>query len=104
MSTKRKLITKFDIVEVLHLKQTDAAKTLGVSLSTLKSRYYKLFAGKWPNSQERELMLTTSFNRRVEEHILSAVRIPNLLNSREEDEKKIHPDAFKVLQRNSDVR
>ena len=99
MSTKRKLITKYDIVEVLHLKQTDAAKTLGVSLSTLKSRYYKFFVSKWPNSQERELMLTTPIEKRIEEHILSTVRISNLINPTEEDEKVIPEETIKILQR-----
>ncbi|KAL9653876.1 hypothetical protein ABK040_012936 [Willaertia magna] len=35
-----------------HLPQREAAKKLGISLSTLKRRYYELNLGKWPYSRK----------------------------------------------------
>lgn len=101
MSTKRKLITKADIVGVLHLKQTEAAKYLGVSLSTLKSRYYRLFSAKWPNHQQREAISNQSPDERVYKHIVDTMRINHVLNPTMEPEKMITEETWKELERKS---
>jgi hypothetical protein len=51
---KRGKILKHDIVRYMVLPQPDVAPKLGVSLSTLKRRYYELGVGRWPvNSMYR---------------------------------------------------
>jgi predicted DNA-binding protein (UPF0251 family) len=45
-----------EILSVLHLTQPDAAKKLGISLTTLKRRFKEMNMGRWPiNSQENSL-------------------------------------------------
>ncbi|KAL0489794.1 hypothetical protein AKO1_009276 [Acrasis kona] len=46
--TAKKLLSSIKIIQSMKITQTDAANMLGVSVSTLKRRYYKLGLGRWP--------------------------------------------------------
>ncbi|KAL0489381.1 hypothetical protein AKO1_010687 [Acrasis kona] len=46
--TAKKFLPTIKIIQSMNISQTDAANMLGVSVSTLKRRYYKLGLGRWP--------------------------------------------------------
>lgn len=59
--TSKRPLSKNDILSVIEYPQGDAALLLGVSLSTLKRRFYELDLGRWPYPQ-----LKLPHNLRVE--------------------------------------
>ncbi|KAL0478332.1 hypothetical protein AKO1_008571 [Acrasis kona] len=46
-------LEKNDVLKYLHLPQHEACLLLGISLSTLKRKFYELGIGKWPSKSER---------------------------------------------------
>lgn len=48
ISTKKNELTKEEIAKYFSYSQSTAAKMLGISVSTLKRRYYAMNLGKWP--------------------------------------------------------
>jgi hypothetical protein len=48
INTKKQELTKEEISKYFSYSQSTAAKMLGISVSTLKRRYYSMGLGKWP--------------------------------------------------------
>ncbi|KAL0486484.1 hypothetical protein AKO1_012048 [Acrasis kona] len=42
-----------NILKCMHLSQQEASDKLGISLSTLKRRFYEFGVGRWPSKSER---------------------------------------------------
>jgi hypothetical protein len=90
-------IPMHDIIRYLTLPQPTAAEKLGVSISTLKRRYYELNLGRWPiNSSNGE-----NGEEFKQEQLLShqeKVKLENIQNDREVDAKIVDSLTMKVLQ------
>src|SRR3989338_3125777 len=77
-----------DIVRVMTLPQPIAAQTLGVSISTLKRRFYELQFGRWPNIELDAQSVPTQKPKKG----LNA-----LLNEHQDEEANIDNITMKVL-------
>jgi hypothetical protein len=83
-------IPKYDIVRLMTIRQDIAAVKLGVSLSSLKRRYYELNLGRWP--------IYSSYILAPELHGVEKMYICNILGEEVEDERTINSLTIKVLQ------
>ncbi|KAG2378841.1 hypothetical protein C9374_007989 [Naegleria lovaniensis] len=57
---KKREISRQDMEKYFHVSQTVAAKLLGVSVSTLKRRFYEEFNMKWPYVPTKQLTSTST--------------------------------------------
>ncbi|KAL0485944.1 hypothetical protein AKO1_001700 [Acrasis kona] len=87
-----------DIVRYLTLPQPLVADRLGVSISTLKRRYYELHFGRWPvNSSNGDNGCDFLSSKQLSS--ADKTRMANLLNDRPAlDERTIDQLTLKVLQ------
>lgn len=81
----RKEITKEEIKKYFNVSQSKAAKLLGVSVSTLKRRFYSMNMGRWPYPENRYLARKRS---------ISYICSPN-----NRPEKQLDPHTLHVLLR-----
>jgi DNA-binding transcriptional regulator YiaG len=71
----RKEITKEEIKKYFNVSQSKAAKLLGVSVSTLKRRFYSMDMGRWPypgnrySARKRTISYICSPNNRPEKQL-----------------------------------
>ncbi|WP_058534631.1 RWP-RK domain-containing protein [Legionella saoudiensis] len=91
-SRKKHEIPFHDIIRMLVLPQPEAAKGLGVSISTLKRRAYEEKFGRWPvNSSYSDI------NQIKPRKSPNAISIDDLCNDENINEKAIRPEAEKIL-------
>jgi hypothetical protein len=90
-------IPVYDIIRHMTIPQPMAAEQLGVSISTLKRRYYELDWGRWPinsaNGDENEKEFIASKNLSSQDKL----KIENIINERNTDEAIIDPLTMKIL-------
>jgi hypothetical protein len=99
ISKKNKItLPSWKIVQYMTLPQPLASELMGVSISTLKRRYYALNYGRWPiNSSNGEVVLeeyTKSKKMKAEDKL----NIRNLVHKENNDPTTIDPLTAKVLQ------
>nr|CAG4711720.1 unnamed protein product [Naegleria fowleri] len=87
-------IPVFELIRVMALPQTSAAQVLGVSLSTLKRRYYELGIGRWPgqianNPKEIEKATESSPEKKVQ--------LSFLLNGEDVEARQIDQITWSIL-------
>lgn len=87
-----------DIIRYMTIPQPMAAEQLGVSISTLKRRYYELDWGRWPinsaNGDENGEGFLTSKSLSSAEKL----KIANIVNEKDVDEATVDPLTMKILQ------
>lgn len=88
-SKKNKIdIPTYEIIRCLCLKQDIAADKLGVSISTLKRRYYELKLGRWPIDSSHQPDSPCSKNKED---------VSFVLNKFNEDEIYIDANTCRIL-------
>jgi hypothetical protein len=87
-----------DIVRFMTVPQPLVAKKLGVSISTLKRRYYELHFGRWPINSSNGDVSSEEYSREQMLTHQEKVQISNMVNEEAHDEKFIDPLSSKVLQ------
>jgi len=111
MRKHRIKVSPDEILNLCHLTQSEAAKTLGISVTTLKRRFHELNRGKWKNPKNEPLHPSVSpvthpspsvsvtppqtthgacfFRKRI--------TLRELLNAEAQDEKYIDPQTRRTL-------
>uniref|UniRef100_A0A7S1KT10 RWP-RK domain-containing protein n=1 Tax=Percolomonas cosmopolitus TaxID=63605 RepID=A0A7S1KT10_9EUKA len=88
--TQTVVLTAEKIRSLFHLPQPEAAKELGIGLSTLKKHARYLIPGeRWPNPRQRSKI--------VMERNSSKLKVNFLLNSQDEAEKEIDGSFWEVF-------
>ncbi|KAG2382289.1 hypothetical protein C9374_005491 [Naegleria lovaniensis] len=87
-------IPVFELIRVMALPQTSAAQVLGVSLSTLKRRYYELGIGRWPGQIAND---TKEIEKATETSPEEKVKLSFLLNGEDIDARQIDQITWSIL-------
>jgi hypothetical protein len=100
--TKSKHGLKIDIpvdsiLTMMIFPQYVAADLLGVSVSTLKRRYYQLNNGRWPNYREKKSLdqIDETLSNRLKER--KKLKVDDIISKYNIDEKKIDKKTSKII-------
>ena len=77
-----------EIIRYMCIRQDIAAEKLGVSISTLKRRYYELRVGRWPVDSSCEMIDDSSMDR---------TKISTLLNETHVDAREIDTASLRII-------